>query len=190
MRKRAKVSPNWVSLRDVFENSDISARELGRRAKVSEKTIRNKIKAEGWARKAARLPQEVRTDDLTDRAETVANETLFPSATDLAKRFCGTVEVLQAELDTVVRNLRLLQEISEADIDRDDEKAATARRRLINKVLELPGLVKAANDLTAALARLADNGPGKKEEAIDRAKAAGTGRFATPEAPKAGATTH
>jgi hypothetical protein len=171
-------------LRDLYSKSDISVRELARRAKVSEKTVRNRVKAEEWERKSADVPQEVRTaDDLAERAETAANE-VFPAAVDLAKRFCGTIEVLQAEVDTVIRHLHLIRELADAETDGDENPA---RARLVEKVLSLPGLVKAANELTAALSRLADAGPGKKEDAKDRAKAAGTGRFATPQAPK-GAT--
>jgi hypothetical protein len=65
-----------------------------------------------------------------------------------------------------------------------DEKAAAVAAQTRREGSVTAWLVKAANDLTAALARLADNGPGKKEEAKEKAKAAGTGRFATPEAPK------
>lgn len=185
MRNVEKDSPNWIQLRSVFSESSSSIRELARRAGVSEKAVRNRVKAERWVRKSAESPQEVRSmDDLAAGAETAANE-LFPAAVDLAKRFCGTLEVLQAEVDTVVRNLHLLREIAEAATAGDE---TPARGRLVEKVLSLPGLVKAANDLTAALSRLADAGPGKKEEAKDRARSAGAGgRFATPKAPKGAA---
>jgi hypothetical protein len=56
-------------------------------------------------------------------------------------------------------------------------------------VLELPGLVKASNDLTAALSRLTEADPGKKEQQKQTAKQVGSaGRFATPAAPPIGRT--
>ena len=197
MRNLEKNSTKKEKARGLFEDSDKSVREIAAKLKVDEKTVRNWVKADGWLRKSAENPQPVRIGEAVARvvaqveSAAVSSETSESSsgsspraATDIAREFCGTIDVLRAEIDTVVRNLHLLRDIAEADLDDAEEKAAIARRRLIDKVLELPGLVKAANDLAAALSRLADNGPGKKEEAKDRAKAVGTGRFATPQAPK------
>jgi predicted transcriptional regulator len=200
VRKLEKNSSKQQKARDLYENSDKSVREIAEKLKVDEKTVRNWAKAGNWTRQSAEIPQTFRIGEaaarVVERLEQAAEpveEPLAPAsrtAGEIARDFCGTMDVLRAELDTVVRNLHLVREIVDANLDDASDKAAVARRKLVDKVLELPGLVKASNDLAAALARLADNGPGKKEEAADRAKAAGTGRFATPEAPKLGATTH
>lgn len=105
---------------------------------------------------------------------------------DIARNACVTIDALRAHLQTVVQNLHLIRELADAETDGDENPA---RARLVEKVLSLPGLIKAANDLTAAIARLADNGPGKKELAQEAAKDTAKGRFATPAAPKLGSST-
>jgi transposase-like protein len=182
VRKREKNSSSKARARRHYEESDSAIREIAKTVRVDEKTVRNWANAEGWTRYSAELPQQVREPaEINDPKEASAPSR---AASEIARDFCGTMDVLRAEIDTAVRNLHLVREIVDANLDDPGEKASTARRRLVAKVLELPGLVKASNDLTAALSRLADVGPGKKEEAKDRAKAAGTGRFATPQAPK------
>ena len=86
----------------------------------------------------------------------------------------------RARLAVVVQNLDLIRELANAETAGDKNPA---RARLVDSVLSLPGLIKAANDLTSAIARLADLGPGKKAGAMDKAKAADSGVFATPSAP-------
>lgn len=131
---------------------------------------------------------------MAEEAERVVNSPLAaPDAprvpSDIARDLCGTVDVLRAELDVVVRNLHLMRELADADLDDYEDKAKDRRRNLVNKVLELPGLVKATNDLTAAINRLMESEPGKKEQQKSSAKQIGsTGRFATPAAP--GQTAH
>lgn len=196
MRKVEKNSSRRQKARTLYEQTDLSIREIGQQAKVDEKTVRNWIKAGTWVRGASSNPQIVRVGEAAARVihqlETPAPaETPVPkgeprTAAEIAREFCGTVDVLRAEIDTVVRNLHLIRDIAEADIDSQDDKAADARRRLLSKVLDLPGLVKASNDLTAALSRLTEADPGKKEQQKQNAKSAGTGRFATPSAPGAG----
>jgi hypothetical protein len=105
----------------------------------------------------------------------------MPHPTEIARETCGTLNALRAHLAAVVHDLRLVREIADAETAGDDNPA---RARLVEKVLSLPGLIKAANDLTSAIARLADIGPGKKATAMDLAKSADSGLFATPAAPK------
>lgn len=177
MRNLEKNSSRKDDARSLYENSLLSNREIAKEIGCSEKSVRNWIDQGKWERKSASAADQVRTADV---AEPVAGR----SATEIAKDFCGTVDVLRAELDTVIRNLRLIQEISEADIDGDSEKVKDARRRLLAKVLDLPALVKSANDLAAALSRLKDVGPGKKEQRLnDAEKSASAGRFAVPPPP-------
>ncbi|MEZ0060894.1 hypothetical protein ABIF26_006437 [Bradyrhizobium elkanii] len=185
MRKLAKNSPKRSRAKDLYENSELSVREIAAKIKVDEKTVRNWSKTEEWERKSAEIPQPDSIGEVAERvvaqldAVTSTGEAPLPS--EIARRTCTTLDALRAHLDTVVQNLHLIRDLAEAETSGD---GSPARGRLIEKVLSLPGLVKAANDLTSAVARLADAGPGKKEEAKDRAKAAGTGRFATPQAPK------
>jgi hypothetical protein len=201
VRKLEKNSTKKEKSQKLFENSSLSNRQIAAKVKVDAKTVGNWEKAGGWKRNSSLIPQPVHISEPTARVVERLGQVAAPAddamasepsrtAGEIARDFCGTMDVLRSELDAVVRNLHLIREIVDANLDDSGDKAATARRKLVDKVLELPGLVKASNDLAAALARLADNGPGKKEEAADRAKAAGTGRFATPEAPKVGATTH
>jgi len=104
----------------------------------------------------------------------------MPHPTQLAVATCGILSDLRANLHTVVQNLNLLRELADAETAGDE---SPARGNLVAKILALPGLIKAAGDLTLAIARLADLGPGKKAGAMDLAKAADSGLFATPPAP-------
>jgi hypothetical protein len=184
VRKREKYSFGWIEARKQFENSDISIRQLALKLKVNEKTVRLRAKAEGWERNSAPIPQPVHIAEATAAVVAqldVAGETIFPLPSEIARETCGTLNALRAHLDTAVQNLHLIRELADAETAGDENPA---RARLVEKVLSLPGLIKAANDLTSAIARLADLGPGKKEGAMDLAKAADTGLFATPAAPK------
>lgn len=199
MRKVEKNSSKQSKARALYEQTDLSNREIAQQINVDEKTVRNWVKAGGWERNSAPIPQTVRVGEaaarVVDQLESPRQwaETHTPeaqrgeprTATEIAREFCGTVDVLRAEIDTVVRNLHLIRDIAEADVDSSGDKAAEARRKLLDKVLDLPGLVKASNDLTAALSRLTEADPGKKEQQKQNAKSAGTGRFATPSAPGA-----
>src|SRR5579872_356419 len=160
MRNLENPSPDWAEARREYENSDISNRALAQKIGISEKTVRNRVKAEGWVRGAAQSPQTAADADRSaDGAEDQANPE------KAIERVTGTLTVLAAELDTAVRSLRLFQELAEASLDDVSEKAAKHRRELIARVLTLPTLVHMAERLTAAIARIADAGPGKKERA-------------------------
>lgn len=190
MRKREKYSFGWKEARKEYETSDISIRQLALKLKVNEKTVRLRVKAEAWERNSADIPQPIHIAEaaaaVVAQLDQATDNSTFPLPSEIARETCGTLNALRAHLDTVVQNLHLIRELADAETAGDE---SPARARLVEKVLSLPGLIKAANDLTSAVARLADVGPGKKEEAKDRAKAAGTGRFATPQAPKHGADT-
>jgi hypothetical protein len=181
VRNLEKNSTARKNAKDLFENSVLSNREIAKEIGVSEKSVRNWIDQGKWERKSAFGADPLRT---SGPVEPPAPGAPSRAAAEIARDFCGTVDVLRAELDVVIRNLRLIQEISEADIDQDGEKVKEARRRLIAKVLDLPALVKSANDLAAALSRLNDAGPGKKEQRQNNAEqAASGGRFAAPPPP-------
>jgi hypothetical protein len=157
--------------------------------KVDEKTVRRRAKSEVWTRNAAEMPQPAAAaafqitiapqPDSTPAAHEIPHQ--MPHPTEIARATCGILNALRANLDTVVGNLHLVRELADAETDGDENPA---RARLVEKVLALPGLIKAANDLTSAIARLADLGqPGKRAGAMDLAKAADSGLFATPPAP-------
>lgn len=168
MRKLEKNSPARQNAKALFENSLLSNREIAKEVGVSEKTIRNWADAGLWERKSALASADVR-----DRGPPAASSSR--STAEISDDFCGTLDVLWAELDTAVRNLRLLQEIAAANIDDASDEAVEARRRLVDKVLRLPGLMKMANDLAAALSRVKGVEPGKKERAKDAAAAIAAG---------------
>jgi len=182
VRNLEKNSTDRQNAKSLFENSTLSNREIAAEVGVSEKSVRNWANQGNWERKSASAADQVRSAEV---AETVANR----SATEIAEDFCGTLDVLRGQLDTVIRNMRLIEEISESDIDGDSEKVKDARRRLLAKVLELPALVKSANDLAAALSRLKDVAPGIKAQRQKNAnQSASSGRFAAPPPPRL--TTH
>jgi hypothetical protein len=104
-----------------------------------------------------------------------------PHPTEIARATCAILSDLRANLYLVVQNLRLIRQLADAETAGDENPA---RARLVAGVLSLPSLIKSANDLTSAIARLADLGPGKRETAQDMAKAADSGLYATPPAPK------
>jgi ribosomal protein L31E len=199
VRKVEKNSSKQQKARTLYGQTDLSIRQIAQQVKVDEKTVRNWVKEGSWERGSAEIPQTLRIGEAaarvverleapTQEANTAASEAPRGeprTATEIAREFCGTIDVLRAEIDTVVRNLHLIRDIAECDGGSDDDKAAEARRKLLSKVLDLPGLVKASNDLTAALSRLTEADPGKKEQQKQNAKSAGTGRFATPSAPGA-----
>jgi hypothetical protein len=181
VRNLEKNSTARQNAKDLFENSLLSNREIAKEVSVSEKTIRNWVDQGKWERKSANASADVRS---RGQFEEAAAAVPSRAAADIAREFCGTVDILRAELDTAVRNLRLIQEIAEADIDDDGDKASEARRRLLAKVLDLPSLVKSANDLAAALSRLKDVGPGKKEKRQNDAdQSASSDRYAVPAPP-------
>jgi len=184
VQNREKYSFGWIEARKQFETSDISIRQLALKLKVNEKTVRLRAKAEGWERNSAPIPQPVHIAEATAavvaQLDQATGQTVFPLPSEMSRETCGTLDALRAHLDTVVQNLHLIRELAEAETAGDENPA---RARLVEKVLSLPGLIKAANDLTSAIARLADLGPGKKAGAMDLAKAADSGLFATPSAP-------
>jgi hypothetical protein len=181
---RKRVSFGWLEARKQFENSDISFRQLATKLGVDEKTVRRRAKSEAWTRNAAQMPQQrpgaafqvivAAQPDSTPAAHEM------PHPTALAREACGILSDLRANLAAVVKDLGLIREIADAETAGDENPA---RAKLVDKVLSLPGLIKAANDLTSAIARLADIGPGKKATAMDLAKTADSGLFAVPPAP-------
>jgi hypothetical protein len=186
MRKREENSSGWKEARRLYETSDKSIRGIAAILNVDEKTLRNWIRAEGWTRKSAEIPQEETSlggaaAAVVARLETVTENGSIPLPADIARNTCIVVDALRAHIQTVVQNLHLVRELAEAETAGDE---SPARARLVDKVLSLPGLMKAVSDLTAAIARLADNSPGKKELAQEVAKDTAKGRFATPAPPK------
>jgi hypothetical protein len=185
VRKREKYSFGWIEARKEFENSDIYIKQLATKLRVSEKTVQRRAKAEGWARNVPQMSGAMSGAALQLIVAAQPDSPLaaheIPHPSEIARETCGTINALRANLDLVVRNLHLIRELADAETSGDENPA---RARLVAVVLSLPGLIKAANDLTSAIARLADLGPGKRATAMDMAKAADTGLFATPAAPK------
>jgi hypothetical protein len=186
MRKIEKNSSARAKARKLCETSDSSFREIAAAVNVDEKTVRNWKNADGWARKSAEIPQEETSlggaaAAVVARLEMVTENGNIPLPADIARNTCIVVDALRAHIQTVVQNLHLVRELAEAETAGDE---SPARARLVDKVLSLPGLMKAVSDLTAAIARLADNSPGKKELAQEVAKDTAKGRFATPAPPK------
>jgi hypothetical protein len=185
MRKIEKNSSAKAKARKLFETSSKSIREIAAAVKVDEKTVRNWKNVDGWVQKSAESPQETSVKEaaaaVVAQLEAVTDGGNIPLPADISRNACITIDALRVHLQTVVQNLHLIRELAEAETDGDENPA---RARLVEKVLSLPGLIKAANDLTAAIARLADNSPGKKELAQEVAKDTAKGRFATPAPPK------
>lgn len=175
--KIEKNSSGWVKARSLYSSSDISISILAERIGVDEKTIRNRVKDEGWTRNSPDFTPERDADAVLAPLA----EGNIPLPADIARNACVVVDALRVHLQTVVMNLNLVQELADAAAGGDKGQA---RSRLVDKILSLPGLMKAANDLTAAIAKLADNAPGKRETAQEVAKDTAKGRFATPAAPK------
>jgi hypothetical protein len=185
MRKIEKNSSAKAKARKLFGTSSKSIREIAAVVKVDEKTVRNWKNVDGWVQKSAESPQETSVGEaaaaVVAQLEAVTDGGNIPLPADISRNACITIDALRVHLQTVVENLHLIRELAEAETDGDENPA---RARLVAKVLSLPGLIKAANDLTAAIARLADNSPGKKELAHEVAKDTAKGRFATPAPPK------
>lgn len=181
VRKLEENSLKRENAKQLFENSSLSNREIATEIGVSEKSVRNWSADGNWQRMSADQSAGVRN---CGPAAPPPVPTVNRSAAEIAKDFCSTIDVLRADLDTVIRNLNLIREIAESDLDGSGDKAIAARKRLLAKVLELPTLVKSANDLAAALSRLKDVGPGKKEQRqSDAEQSASSGRFAAPAPP-------
>ena len=184
MRKVEKYSFGWIEARKLFETSDIFIRQLASKLGVNEKTVQRRAKSEGWARDAPQMSGQMSgaafqiTAAPQPDSKPAADEMPHPAA--IARETCGVLSDLRGVLAAVVRNLDMVRDLADAETAGDKN---AARARLVANVLSLPGLIKAANDLTSAIARLADIGPGKKATAADKAKAADTGLFATPTAP-------
>ena len=200
--KVEKNSTDWVEIKRRYEEEPCSIKALAREHDTTDTRIRRRAKANGWKlysapqRAAQRRPQRVKRvgaqplhsrKEATSEAGTAAfnadgspGDPTMPHPAEIARETCGTLDALRAHLDTAVRNLHLVREIADAETGGDE---SPARARLVEKVLSLPGLIKAANDLTSAIARLADIGPGKKATAMDLAKTADSGLFAVPPAP-------
>jgi hypothetical protein len=189
VRKREKYSFGWPEAREEFETSDISFKQLATKLGVCEKTVRRRAKSEAWTRNVPQMSGQMSgaafqvivaaQPDSTPAAHEMPHQIPHPS--EIAVATCGTLDALRSNLDLVVQNLRLVRQLADAETAGDDNPA---RARLVAGVLSLPSLIKSANDLTSAIARLADLGPGKRATAMDLAKAADSGLFATPAAPK------
>jgi hypothetical protein len=189
----ARKDIDWAEIRRRYEQEPCSIRALSREFGTTDTRIHRHARANGWKlytasqrglqrkTEAAQLPN---SNDQTRIAAFNADDSLgdptIPHPSEIARESCGTINALRANLDIVVRNLHLIRELADAETASDKNPA---RARLVEKVLSLPGLIKAANDLTSAIARLADLGPGKKANALDLAKTADSGLFATPPAP-------
>ena len=197
--KVENYSINWVEIKRRYEEETCSIKALAREYETTDTRIHRHAKANNWKlfsatqRGPQRRPQRGNRKPTAALAETETGSELphyeeqngpddpMPHPTEIARETCGTLNALRAHLAAVVHDLRLVREIADAETAGDDNPA---RARLVEKVLSLPGLIKAASDLTLAVARLADLGPGKKAGAMDLAKAADSGLFATPAAPK------
>jgi hypothetical protein len=173
-------SMNWIEIKRRYEEEPCSIKALAREYETTDTRIRRHAKANNWKLYSApqRGPQRA-TQRRPQRGNRQPTATL--AETEIARETCGTLDALRSNLAAVVQDLRLARELADAETAGDDNPA---RARLVDKVLSLPGLIKAANDLTSAIARLADIGPGKKATAMDLAKSADSGLFATPAAPK------
>jgi hypothetical protein len=178
----------WIEARKLFETSDIYIRQLATKLGVNEKTVQRRAKSEGWARDVPQMSGQMSDaafqvivaaqPDSTPADHEMPHQIPHPS--EIAVATCGILSDLRANLAAVVKDLGLVREIADAETAGDENPA---RARLVEKVLALPSLIKSANDLTSAIARLADLGPGKRANALDLAKAADSGLFATPAAP-------
>ena len=198
--KVENYSINWIEIKRRYEEEPCSIKALAREHETTDTRIHRHAKANSWKLYSApqrgpqRATQRGNRQPTAALAETETGSQLphyeeqngqgdptMPHPTEIARETCGTLNALRSNLDTVVQNLRLIRQLADAETAGDENPA---RARLVEKVLSLPGLIKAANDLTSAIARLADLGPGKKAGAMDLAKAADTGLFATPAAPE------
>ena len=202
--KVENYSINWIEIKRRYEEEPCSIKALAREYETTDTRIHRHAKANSWKlysapqrgpqRATQRRPQRGNRQPTAALAETETGSELphyeeqngqgdptMPHPTEIARETCGTLDALRANLAAVVQDLRLARELADAETAGDDNPA---RARLVDKVLSLPGLIKAANDLTSAIARLADIGPGKKATAMDLAKSADSGLFATPAAPK------
>jgi hypothetical protein len=184
VRKREKYSFGWIEARKLFETSDIFIRQLATKLGVNEKTVQRRAKSEGWARDVPQMSGQMSGAAfqviVAAQPDSTPAALEIPHPTQLAVATCGILSDLRANLAAVVKDLGLVRELADAQTSGDENPA---RARLVEKVLALPSLIKSANDLTSAIARLADLGPGKKAGAMDLAKAADSGLFATPPAP-------
>ena len=197
-------SMNWIEIKRRYEEEPCSIKALAREYETTDTRIRRHAKANNWKlysapqrgpqRATQRRPQRGNRQPTAALAEPETGSELphyeeqngqgdptMPHPTEIARETCGVLSDLRANLAAVVRNLDLVRDLAAAETAGDE---GPARARLVANVLSLPGLIKAANDLTSAIARLADLGPGKKAGAMDLAKAADSGLFATPAAPK------
>ena len=193
MTAAAKIDVDWVEIQRRYQQEKCSIRALARQFGTTDTRIRRHALANAWTPYVAPQRRLQREPEPVQRAgqgrapyeapETVEAATINPAIhdpTEIARTTCGTLNTLRANLDLVVRELGLVRELADAETAGDHNPA---RARLVEKVLSLPSLIKAANDLTSAIARLADLGPGKKATALDLAKSADSGLFATPPAP-------
>jgi hypothetical protein len=196
--KVEKYSIDWMEIKRRYEQEPCSIKALAREHKTTDTRIHRHAKANRWKlysapqRRPQRATQRGNRPPTAALAETETGSQLphsedgspgdptIPHPTEIARETCGTLNALRANLDLVVRELSLVRELADAETAGDENPA---RARLVEKVLSLPVLIKAANDLTSAIARLADLGPGKKANALDLAKSADSGLFATPPAP-------
>jgi hypothetical protein len=185
------LSPEWIQIGELIQNSNKSIREIARDHSFSDTAVRKMMKKYGWTRpdapKARREPERepfcepVRTrpqsnpEDLAKYLETATVKEL----TGLGRNI---INDLLVELTFLNRNHQTLEELVECYVngERDDR----TRARLI-KALDHETRSKTMSALATALAKLNDAAPGKKEERQENAEqAASTGRFAAPSAPK------
>lgn len=182
---------NWAVIRAAYEAGDISIRAMARDAGVSDAAVRKRARAEGWqkpkrpdkvhdgrpvAARDARAPTPAR-----ERASSMVADAAAQDPKAIAKRGHALVVRLLDELETTSSYVGELEGliIAETAEDRDGR-----RRTAMLRAVELSSRAVVLKNLALAAKTLAEAGPGKREEAALAAKAANSGRFATPPPPK------
>ncbi len=180
---------DWRKIRQLFEAGGSSTRCIAKTFGVSDTEIRKNAKKENWVKPNGshygREPAKPESANLPAAqpeppAESHVDWAAKAEPEELAKRGRLIILSLMAELEYAGMHI---SEIENAIEEECADDTSPRQRNLMLKAISLPVRTKAAQNLASALRGLAEAEPGKKAQRQNKAKAAGTNKFATPQAP-------
>lgn len=179
---KAKKPIDWAGIERDYVKTDLSIREIARWYGCSDKAIRLRAKAGGWARPGAEAPQDAPQTPrpLIEHVEPIVERIRTPLNSETAKpeAIIGRGRILALRmLDELDATTSHIGEIEEAIEEATPGRSGARRREAMMKAVSLPVRAGTLKNLALAVKTLAETlaPAGKKAAAAEEAKAAGLG---------------
>lgn len=170
MQTKENSFADWTAIGEAVTKSLKSIRQIARENGLSDTAIRKEIKRRGWTRPTALA--ERREPPCARPLEIASRSVAGSSVPALTSRGRSIILDLMAELEFLNQNHQTLCELVEDYVNGTGDQQTRAK---LMRALNHETRAKSANYLAAALAKLNDATPGKKEQAQAEAENAGKG---------------